>query len=118
MESKTTEIMQNVEHRRHAYPKPLVDVTQKEIDEGAIADSRKCMIAEAVKHCVPNAKSVSVDLATIRFTDGKSGNRYTYMTPYGAQQALVQFDQGLKPEPFSFKLRTLFQVRPKPLGHK
>src|SRR2546430_6620598 len=76
------------------------------------------MIAEAVKHSISGIKNVSVDLATIRFTDKKSGVRYTYMTPYYAQQALVQFEEGKKPQPFTFTLSTLFQARPKPLGHK
>jgi hypothetical protein len=71
------------------------------------------MIAEAVKASLPDVKTVSVDLATIRFTDKKTGSRYTYMTPRAAQQALVQFDNGEKPEPFRIRLQTLFQIRPK-----
>lgn len=76
------------------------------------------MIAEAVKNCVPRAKNVSVDLATIRFTDKDTGERYVYQTPAGAQAALVNFDQGNKPEPFKFRLATLFQIRPKPIGRR
>lgn len=100
---------------RSKYGKPYIDITDKEINEGIIADSRKCMIAEAVKNSLPDVKQVSVDLATIRFTDKKTGSRYTYMTPRAAQQALVQFDNGQKPEPFRIRLQTLFQIRPKPI---
>ena len=71
------------------------------------------MIAEAVKDSIPQTKSIAVDLATIRFTDKKTGDRYTYGTPYNAQEALVQFDAGQKPEPFKFRLQTLYQIRPK-----
>ena len=99
---------------RSKYGKPYINITEKEINEGLVADSRKCMIAEAVKACLPNVKNVSVDLATVRFTDKKTGSRYTYMTPRAAQQALVQFDNGQKPDPFRIRLQTLFQIRPKP----
>src|SRR5438034_11685730 len=82
--------------------KPIA-VSQANIEKGINADSRKCVVAEAVKSCIPNATSVAVDLATIRFTDKETGNRYTYMTPSSAQQAIIQFDQGIKPEPFEFR---------------
>jgi len=110
---KTTEKLPDVRAIRNKFGKPYIHITQKEVEGGIVADSRKCMIAEAVKNCLPNVKNVAVDLATIRFTDTKTGSRYTYMTPRAAQQALVQFDNGQKPEPFSIRLQTLFQIRPK-----
>ena len=91
----------------------LIRVTQTEIDEGVSRASQSCIVAEAIKHCIPEAKAVAVDLATIRFTDKTTGDRYIYQTPGPAQQTIIQFDQGIKPEPFSFKLRTLYQIRPK-----
>jgi hypothetical protein len=63
------------------------------------------MIADAVYAAVPGAKSVSVDLATIRWTDPEKGVRYTYLTPRPAQLALLDFDEGRKIEPFRFELR-------------
>jgi hypothetical protein len=63
------------------------------------------MIAEAVRSAVPDARSVSVDLQTIRFTDAERGLRYVYLTPRIGQMALVDFDQGRLPEPFSMQLR-------------
>ena len=95
------------------YKNALINVTSKEIETSIPEDSRHCMIADAVKHCLPDVRSVSVDLATIRFTKTESGERFTYATPYPAQQALVSFDNGTKPEPFSFRLKTLYQIRPK-----
>ncbi len=88
-------------------------VTEEDIGKAIPKSSTSCMIADGVKHSLPNVKAVNVDLATIRFTDKKTGNRYTYSTPSSVQEALVQFDAGQKPKPFQFRLRTLFQIRPK-----
>jgi len=63
------------------------------------------MIAEAIKIARPGAKSISVDLATIRYTNAEKGVRYTYLTPRIAQVQLVRFDQGKTPDPFEFQLR-------------
>jgi hypothetical protein len=111
---KTTKTVDKIKE----FARPTIQVTQQEIDDGLRENSRHCMIAEAVKHSIPNAKTVSVDLATIRFTNKRTGERFTYMTPYLAQQALVKFDNGEKPEPFKFQLRTLFQIRPKSTIHR
>jgi hypothetical protein len=82
-----------------------VEVTQEIIDRSAVRDSSHCMIAEAVKAAYPTATYISVDLATIRFTDESAGFRYIYLTPQKAQAALLDFDQGDKPAPFSFRTR-------------
>jgi hypothetical protein len=82
-----------------------IEVTAEIIDASLARDSTHCMIAESLKAARPEAKSISVDLATIRFTDAKKGVRYTYLTPRVAQVQLVNFDQGRKPAPFSFVLR-------------
>jgi hypothetical protein len=71
------------------------------------------MIAEAVLEEVKNSKNISVDIATIRFTDKKLGQRFIYLTPPIAQQSLVDFDQGREVKPFGFELRTAVQVTPK-----
>jgi hypothetical protein len=85
-------------------PRIPIKVTQANIDRSTVADSSHCMIADAVKETVPRAAYVSVDLATIRFTDLEAGIRYVYLTPRQAQLALLEFDNGEKPEPFSFRL--------------
>jgi hypothetical protein len=82
-----------------------VRVDVETIDDAIPRDSSHCMIAEAVRSAFPAAKAISVDLQTIRFSDPDRGLRYTYLTPRVAQLALINFDMGVKPEPFSFRLR-------------
>lgn len=86
-------------------PRLNITVTQTEIDKSMKRDSSHCMIAEAIKRHVPDASFVSVDLATVRFTDMHAGVRYIYLTPRSAQLALLRFDAGEKPEPFGFRLQ-------------
>lgn len=93
--------------------RPQIIVTQDDIDTAIPKDSGHCMIADAIKHSIPNAKAPTVDVGTIRFTDGKTGDRLTYVTPYFAQQVLQDWDYGQKPKPFAFQLRTLIHIRPK-----
>jgi hypothetical protein len=69
------------------------------------------MIAEAIKEQLPDVRSVSVDIQTIRFTDPKKGIRYIYPTPRLAGMALINFDQGVKPEPFTVKLTNAHVLR-------
>jgi hypothetical protein len=85
-------------------PRVTIEVTQEVIDTSTQRDSSHCMIADALAKAVPNAKFISVDLATIRFTDLAAGRRYIYLTPRKAQEALLAFDQGEKPEPFTLRI--------------
>lgn len=86
-------------------PRVVMEITNDVIKDAVPRDSSHCMFAEAVKNAYPEASHVSVDLQTIRFTDLKKGFRYTYLTPRVAQVAIVKFDQGSLPEPFSCRLR-------------
>lgn len=86
-------------------PRVTIEVTEELIDQAVRGDSGHCMIAEAVKAAYPNARYVSVDLQTIRFSDPTTHERYTYLTPRAAQVALVDFDQGAHPQPMRFQLR-------------
>jgi hypothetical protein len=86
-------------------PAPQISVTDDHIKRGKMADSTHCMIAEAIKSAVPGAKRVAVDLQTVRFSDARRPLRYVYLTPPACQDALIQFDQGVLPRPFEFKLR-------------
>lgn len=81
-----------------------VNVTADHISEGVTASSSHCMIAEAIKAAYPSAKKVAVDISTCRFTDPEKGHRYVFLTPRVAQSALVDFDEGTMPAPFSFRL--------------
>ena len=101
---------------RFVSPSLVVHVTKEKILEGKMSDSGHCMISESVKVALMTAgikygPHVSTDLATIRFTNLGNGLRYTYFTPRNAQLALLNFDSGKLPEPFSFRLRTAGQIR-------
>src|SRR5262245_57512785 len=78
-------------HKRKTSPRGLVRVTDELIETALPKNSEHCMIADAVKIAFPGAKGVSVDLATIRFSDPEKGLRYIYLTPRIAQTALVEF---------------------------
>lgn len=85
-------------------PRIVVNVSAETIEESTQRDSSHCMIAESVRDIRPNAKHISVDLQTIRFSDPDKRLRYNYLTPRKAQIAIVQFDQGRKPDPFQIVL--------------
>ena len=85
-------------------PRLTIEVPQDIIDTSVERDSSHCMIADAIQRQIPQARYISVDLATIRFTDLQAGVRYVYLTPRPAQAALLDFDQGEKPAPFSLHL--------------
>lgn len=91
--------------RRARSPKITLTVTQEMIEKGIRADSEHCIWAEALRAARPDARSIAVDLQTIRFTDPVRGLRYSYLTPRAAQVSLVEFDQGIMPEPASCTLR-------------
>ena len=91
--------------------RPTIRVTQDLIDGAKPEDSSHCMIAEALKVALPNAVQVSVDLATIRYSDRKRRKRYMILTPPIAQRNLLMFDQA-DPElkPFEFRLPPPAQI--------
>ena len=95
------------------FTRPTIDVTQKDIDIAIRKDSGHCMVAYALKRSLPSAKTVSVEAATIRYTDSETGNRYVWFTPRHIGQLLIAWDYGVNPGPFKFQLRTLLQLRPK-----
>lgn len=86
-------------------PRVRINVTAELITISQRANSSHCMIAEAIKKAVPNATSVAVDISTCRFSDLSKGQRYVYLTPRIAQDAIVDYDEGKTPKPFQFLLR-------------
>lgn len=90
--------------RRAAVEMRGLRVEQVDIDNAMRADSNSCMIADAIYRQVKDVRNVTVDLATVRLTDGK-GRRLIYLTPLSAQRGLCRFDLGEKPEPFEFNLK-------------
>ncbi len=98
--------------RRHpGAPRFTVRVDKKTIEASTQRDSSHCMIAEAIRKAHPEAKQISVDLQTVRFSNHKRKLRFIYLTPMIAQRAIVHFDDGKKPEPFQFDLRGAHVIR-------
>lgn len=99
-------------------PRLDVKVTQRQIDTAVPANSGHCMIADAVKEAFTEKfkrkpLAVSVDLQTIRLSDKKTGKRFIYLTPVVAQRGLLQFDQGITPTEFNFRLHRGQIVQPR-----
>ena len=104
-------------------PQITLVITRELIESGIPRDSGHCVIADAVAAAVPNAKYISVDLQTIRFSNTVKERRYTYLTPRRGQEHLVAFDQGGADalEPFTLVLRggaVTATARGKSLGEK
>lgn len=88
-----------------------VHITRSHIETAVERDSHHCMIADAVKSRFPDAKYISVDLQSIKFTT-KKRDRWTFLTPPRAQINIIKFDQGIKSiSPFSFELGEPVRVR-------
>jgi len=82
-----------------------IRVEKRHIKNGICKDSRCCMIADALRELLPDARYILVDLQTIRYSDIEDGVRYTYLTPAIAQRSLLRFDSGDKHiAPFTFTL--------------
>ncbi len=86
-------------------PRLMISLTEDIIQNSKQRDSSHCMIATGVRAAFPEALRVAVDIQTIRFSDPAKSLRYTYLTPRVAQEAIIDFDQGVTPEPFTFQLR-------------
>ncbi len=84
-----------------------VSVTRELIEQATKRDSRRCMIAEAIKAARPDYRQVLVDLATIRWTNPRTRKRYIALTPEAAGLALVAFDQEQEIEPFELHLKAV-----------
>lgn len=91
-----------------------IHVEGHHIENAQRKNSHHCMIADAIKDALPEAKYISVDLQSIRFTlfdetryrEEGIGIRYQYFTPTIAQHAILKFDQGVKVREFEFTART------------
>lgn len=88
-------------------PRPVIEVTQDTIDRAVRSDSGHCAIADSIAKHIPNARNVSVDLQSIRWSDPTIGKRYVYLTPRCAQEFLIAFDEGWEDlvQPIRFELR-------------
>lgn len=98
--------MPRLYRRRIKIERATVNVYQHHIDTAKTADSKRCMIADAIRDMLPDTdkESVSVDFQTIRFNNRAKRQRYIYLTPREAYYELLQFDYGNEVQPFKFTL--------------
>ena len=82
-----------------------IHVDDEHIANAQRKNSHRCMIADALRSAIPEAKFISVDLQSIRFSLLEEKTRYFYFTPTIAQHALLQFDKGKKLRGFDFTMR-------------
>lgn len=75
-----------------------------DIESAKATSSTQCAIARAIARQVEGASHISVDVATIRFTEGE--RRFYYSTPPEAQRFIIHFDLGENGEPFDLNLIT------------
>jgi hypothetical protein len=87
-----------------------IKVLEEDIEYAVAGNSGHCMIADAIKAELPEASFVTVDLATIRYTNRRKGERYICLTPVKCQRALLDFDKGVPIEPFQFRMPRPAQV--------
>lgn len=90
--------------RRISTPRFVIRISQERIATAVQRDSAHCMVAEAIKEARPELTNVDVALDSIRFTDKAKNLRYVYLTPREAQIGLIDFDRGIVPKPFAFRL--------------
>lgn len=84
----------------------LIHVDDEHIANAQRKNSHHCMIADALRSALPEAKFISVDLQSIRFSILEEKTRYFYFTPTIAQHALLKFDQGKQLRAFDFTMRS------------
>lgn len=90
-----------------------IEITKEIWDRAVQANSGACVVAEAIKAKYPHLRSVKVDVATIRFSDPETGERYTILTPESAAESVLYFDQGWEePLPKKIRLRTALRITP------
>lgn len=90
-----------------------INVTEADIANGLRNNSYHCAVSQAIARELPDAKFISTDIQTIRFSLAESGERLTYLTPPNVQQYIVAFDAGDVLKPFGFYLYTPAWVAPR-----
>lgn len=107
---------------RQMAPRVIVDVPGEIIATAIRNSSGHCMISASIQVAIPDASYISTDLQTIRWTNLKKRERYVYLTPPVAQQALIKFDRGDEDIlPFRFRLyqgQTTSMRSEKPRGRR
>jgi hypothetical protein len=90
------------------------EITEENYKRAVTASSASCLVANAIQEQHPKLSSVRVNVATIRFSDRKRGERYLFLTPPSVGELLLGFDQGWPEEslPKSFRLREPLKISP------
>jgi hypothetical protein len=89
-------------------PKVIVQMTQRDVDNGIPGDPCGCPVARALKRVFQDRR-VSAGEGYIWV--GPSSRRMTWRTPGTVRYFISQFDQGQKVEPMTFTLGDELRVR-------
>lgn len=89
-----------------------IGVTLADIEE-AIQNSKRvgdpecdtCAVSIALKRLIPEARNVSTDIQTIRFSLPADRRRLFYLTPSVVQRYIIDFDRADELAAFDFQLR-------------
>ena len=81
-----------------------VEVVQGDIDKATRSNSRHCAVAVAIGRLRPDARAITVDISTIRYSVPKVRKRFIFLTPTKVQDYIAAFDAGKKIDPFSFSM--------------
>lgn len=92
-----------------------LEITEQNYQRAIKANSGACLVADAIKEQYPELSEVKVDVATIRVTDRKAGERYFFLTPPSVVDTLLYFDQGWQEKTLPKKLRIRNLVRIVPI---
>lgn len=81
-----------------------VEVSADDIAKATRNNSRHCAVAVAIHRLRPDARAITVDISTIRYSKPKQRKRFIFITPARVQEYIAAFDAGKKIEPFSFSM--------------
>jgi hypothetical protein len=89
-----------------------LEISEEDWERAKRSKSGVCLIADAIKKQYPQFSHPTVDMQTIRFSDREAGQRYTYLTPEGAQRVLLSFDQGWRQLANKITLQRAVKISP------
>jgi hypothetical protein len=89
-----------------------IQITEENYQRAITAHSGACLVADAIKEKYPQFSDIKVNVASVRVTDRKAGQRYIYLTPPSVSDTLLFFDQGWpeKTLPKRLRIRDLVRV--------
>lgn len=79
------------------------EVTEADIEKARVGDSYQCVVAQAIARTIPDARQITVDVRTIRWSD--QDGRHVFLTPYAVAGYVIAFDAGDELHPFRFQVR-------------